>query len=288
MSIGRHIPGNGKRISYYGFGRTTAFACQAEPRCSYCMYVPRAFDEESDRVWPLAIMVHGTGRTNTAYRDAMVNWAEAEGCIILAPLFPSGIIEPGDLNNYKWIRFHDMRFDLILLAMVDEIAALYPIDRDNLLLHGFSGGGHYAHRFAYLHPQRLLGVSIGAPGAVTLLDTTRPWWVGVADIEQQFGIPLDLDAMRRVPAHFIVGGDDTDTWEITIPESSPRWVPDANMAGRTRIDRISTLRDSFDAADIETTLDIVPGYAHAGMAMLPPVQAFFSAQLARWREERSG
>lgn len=61
------------------------------------------------------------------------------------------------------------QFDHVLLAMVDEIAPL-PLAAGRFLMHGFSGGGHFAHRFFSLHPRRLLGASIGAPGMVTLLD----------------------------------------------------------------------------------------------------------------------
>ena len=40
---------------------------------------------------------------------------------MLAPLFPVGLIEPGELSNFKRLKFHDMRFDLLLLSMVDEV-----------------------------------------------------------------------------------------------------------------------------------------------------------------------
>jgi poly(3-hydroxybutyrate) depolymerase len=87
----------------------------------------------------------------------------------LAPLFPSGIIDPSDEDNYKFIKYHDIRFDHVLLAMIDEVAIKYRVNKDRFLLHGFSGGGQFVHRFFYLHPKRLMGVSIGAPGRITYL-----------------------------------------------------------------------------------------------------------------------
>ncbi|MEJ7757326.1 MAG: hypothetical protein WKF83_14410 [Nocardioidaceae bacterium] len=75
----------------------------------------------------------------------------------MAPLFPAGIIEPDDIDNYKWLEYHGIRFDKILLAMVDEVAQKYHLDARRFLLHGFSGGGHFAHRFFYLHATRLQG-----------------------------------------------------------------------------------------------------------------------------------
>jgi poly(3-hydroxybutyrate) depolymerase len=280
--------GHGKQISYYGFGRTTLFACQHDQRFSYCLYVPESYDEEAETPYPLAVIVHGTNRTAQEYRDHFVDFAEREQSIILAPLFPCGIGEPGELNNYKWIEYRGIRYDHVLLAMIDEIAASYRLRADRFLLHGFSGGGHFAHRFFYLHPRRLLGVSIGAPGVVTLLDEGRDWWVGVRDLEERFGIALDIAAMRQVPVQMVIGGDDTETWEITIEPHHARWMPGADLAGRTRLDRMVSLRESYERHGIAVRHDVVPGIGHEGYALLEPVKAFFGEVLAGERGSSSG
>jgi pimeloyl-ACP methyl ester carboxylesterase len=274
MATGRQA--HGKRISAYGFGRTTMFACQYDQRFSYCLYVPESYDEDGDVAYPLAVIVHGTNRTAQEYRDRFVDFAEREQCVIMAPLFPCGIIEPGELNNYKFIEYHGIRYDHVLLAMVDEIAAVYRLQADRFLLHGFSGGGHFAHRFFYLHPRRLRGVSIGAPGVVTLLDDEHDWWVGVRDLEQRFGIEPDILAMRETPVHMVIGGDDTETWEITITPEHKRWMSGADLAGINRQDRMALLCESFERHDIAVRQDTVPGVGHNGSALLDPVKAFFS------------
>jgi len=273
-AIGRQ--GHGRRISYYGFGRTALFASRYDQRFSYCLYVPESYDEEGEVSYPLAVIVHGTNRTAQDYRDRFVDFAEREQCIIMAPLFPCGIDEPGELNNYKFIAYHGIRFDHVLLAMVDEIAEIYRLQARRFLLHGFSGGGHFAHRFFYLHPRRLRGVSIGAPGMVTLLDEDHDWWVGVRDLEQLFVIALESPAMREVPVHMVIGGDDTETWEITITPEHRLWMPGADLAGENRQDRIASLRQSFEQHGIAVRQDTVPGVAHSGYALLDPVKTFFS------------
>jgi len=108
-TIERHK--HGKAISYYGFGRTSMYACQYDQRFSYCLYVPESYEEEGSTTYPLAVIVHGTNRPAQEYRDRFVDFGEREQCVVLAPLFPCGIIEPGELNNYKYIKFHDIRFD---------------------------------------------------------------------------------------------------------------------------------------------------------------------------------
>src|SRR5262249_14104839 len=147
------------------------------------------------------------------------HWAgfcEELGAICLAPLFPASLEQPGELDNYKFLRFRSNRFDLLLLSIVEEIATKWRIEASRFLLFGFSGGAQFAHRFAYLHPQRLQAVVCAAPGSVTLLDETRDYWVGVRDIAGVFGHPLDWAALGRVPFHVVVGADDTDASEITV------------------------------------------------------------------------
>lgn len=263
-------------LSFYDIGATPFFACRTEQRVSYCLYVPEGYKEDESKRYPLVVLMHGTGRTASNYRDGFAPFAEEHQCIILAPLFPGGIIEQDDLSNYKRLKFHDMRFDLILLSIVDEVARKYRLDGDRFLLFGFSGGGHFAHRFFYAHPNRLRAVSIGAPGVVTLIDDTRDWWVGTRDFERQFGKPLDFAAMRQVAVQMVIGAEDKATWEITMQPGSAWWMEDANIAGETRLDRMSALRASFERKGIKVRHDIVPDVAHEGQRVLDAVRQFFA------------
>ena len=262
-------------LSPYSVGRTALFASQVDQRFSYCLYIPQSFREEGENTYPLAVIMHGSLRDAQAYRDRFIDWAEEAQVVLLAPLFPGGIIVPGDVSNYRFMEWHGIRFDHVLLAMIDEIAPIYRVRTGRFLLHGFSAGGHFAHRFFYLHPQRLSGVSIGAPGVVTLLDEEHDFWVGVRDLEARFGVPLDIPAMREVPVQMVVGGDDTETWEIAIRPGHERWMPGADLAGASRVERISALRDSFERNGIPVHLDVVPGVAHSHAGVVGAVEAFF-------------
>lgn len=267
-------------LSYYDRGATPFFALGKDLRVSYCLFVPPSYEEAGHKPYDLIVMMHGTERGAATYRDKMADFAIANDAIVLAPLFPCNLLGPGDLDNYKLLIGGGIRFDLLLLAMIDEVAEKYRLNGDRFLLHGFSGGGHFAHRFAYLHPERLKGVSIGAPGVVTLLDEGRDWWVGLANFASIFGKPFELDELRKVPVHMIVGDQDRETWEITIPETSPWWMDGANSAGATRIERLKSLAESFRAHGIDVQFDLVPGVAHDGWAVLEPVRHFFAACLA--------
>jgi hypothetical protein len=267
-------------LAYYGLGGTPLFACQVDKRFSYCLYVPTSYPDMPDHIWPLAVIVHGTDRPAQKYRDAFADFAEEHKCIILSPLFPAGISAPWELNSYKFIKSGDIRFDHVLLAMVDEVASAYRIHSERFLIHGFSGGGHFSHRFLYLHPKRMLGVSIGAPGIVTLLDEDHDWWVGVRNLEAIFGVAPDFEAMRDVQVHMVVGGDDCDTWEITVTPESRLWMPGCDLAGANRQDRMRSLKKSFEDHGISVRHSVVPGLAHEGFKLLDPVKQFFADVIA--------
>lgn len=283
----RKVAGHGKTLSYYDFGHTTVYAARRDPRCAWCAYVPSDYDEDGDKTYPLAVLVHGTGRGMTRYRDSFADFAEAHGVIVLAPLFPVGLCFPGDLSSYKFLRHAGVHYDEILIDMIDEVRGKYRIPDPRVLMYGFSGGGHFTHRFLYLHPERLRAASIGAPGVVTLLDPSRDWWVGLRDFEQVFGKPLDLDAIRRVPVQMVIGGADTETWEITIRPTSALWRPDANHAGANRNDRMHSLKASFAAHGIAVRHDIIPGVAHDDRPMLGVVKDFFADVLGANRTART-
>jgi hypothetical protein len=111
---------------------------------------------------------------------------------------------------------------------------------------------------------------------VTLLDEDHDWWVGVRDLEQRFGISLEIPAMREVPVQMVIGGDDTETWEVTIKPEHRLWKPGVDLAGANRQDRMAALRQSLERQGIAVRHDTVPGVGHGGYALLDPVKAFFS------------
>ena len=63
-AAGAKHQGHGVHLSYYDFGRTTAYGCQSDPRFSYCAYVPEGYAKDgTDRVG--VQMVVGAGDRET-------------------------------------------------------------------------------------------------------------------------------------------------------------------------------------------------------------------------------
>lgn len=268
-----------RRRKMYERGATPVFACRADPRFGYCLYVPPSFDEDPS-AHTLLVAMHGSGRTMQTYRDQFAAFGRYRRCVILAPLFPVGPLRDGNPHGFKVLREADVRYDRVLLAMVDEVATMLGAAFPKFMLFGYSGGGHFAHRFYYLHPQRLHAVSVGAPGSVTLLDDSRDWWVGTRNVQALFGREIDLDALRAVRVQLVVGAADTETWEINYPQDSVQYQAGINDTGRTRIERLATLADNLARHSIEAQHVVVPNVPHDGTKVLPYVQTFFERVLA--------
>lgn len=255
-------------------GATSLYACQYDQRFSYCAYIPSHFDENNPLKHPLLVVIHGTERSAQLYRDEFKEFSERTGAIILAPLFPAGIGEPGELNSYKMIKYQDIRFDYVLLAIIQEFTVQYGISGQKFLLFGFSGGGQFVHRFYYLHPDRLLGVSIASPGNVTLLDQSFKWFAGIRDFKEQFGTDLQWEEMRRVPVQLVIGG--LDNKRMASGKANPFWLPGVEIAGNTRLERIRTLCENWTSEGIQVRYEEVPGVAHEGFKLVSTVKVFFA------------
>jgi pimeloyl-ACP methyl ester carboxylesterase len=259
----------------WGFltGRTPFFAAQVDPRFCYAMYIPDGYRTASAPL-PLLVATHGTGRRVERTRDLFVDWADEHGVAVLTPLFPGGIDDPNDLHNYKLIDFNGIRFDLILLSMVAEAQQRWNLAGERFLLAGFSGGGQFAHRFGYLHPDRLRAVSVGAPGRVTLPDA-EPWPYGIADVADLFGCHIDFDQLQRLPVQVVVGADDSAAALLAAVATDGR----ERRAGATRLERASRLAAALRTLAMPVELEVVPGVAHDAAGVNPAVTEFLTRQL---------
>ncbi|SHI32228.1 hypothetical protein SAMN02745194_00013 [Roseomonas rosea] len=264
----------------YDVGKTAIYSAKVDPRFQYCLYVPPQIGPETE----LVVCVHGTSRTSFLdFRDGFAEFGRWNDCVILCPIFPIGPLGDGARSGYKYMQEGDIRYDRVLLGMVEEVAAKYGRAWERFALFGFSGGGHFTHRFAILHPRRLWAACIGASGSVTLLDTKRDWWVGIRNLEEVFGIAFDREGLAEVPVQMLVGDADLETWEITHRPGGTYWMEGANDAGSTRPERLRALQKSFEEAGVTVRFDLVPGVAHSRMQVIDRVQDFLACLLKKKR-----
>ncbi|KAJ7623640.1 poly hydrolase [Roridomyces roridus] len=249
-------------------GKTPFFACTEDPRFSFGLYVPKSHDFDGPRL-PLLVVVHGTRRQTGGYINQLQRFSEQHRIVIFCPLFPAGIIEPFDVHNYKGLLYKDIRFDLVLLAMLKQAAETWKIDISRFFLHGFSGGGQFAHRFLYIHPTRLRGVSIGAPGSITRPTKTHVWPADLGDAKEVFAIEPDFALIAKVEVQVLVGEKDTDTSMLSRDD----------ITGATRVDRAKYLHGALVERGVSATLSVVPGVAHEGIKCLSTMERWLSDRI---------
>lgn len=276
-------------------GKTPFKAASINQRASYCMYVPKKhYKLEPPQSLPLIVAVHGDGRKAETCRGTMIDLADRVGAAVLAPLFPAGINDPNDVQNYKTLLYEGIRYDLILLSIIDEVAARWPgIATEKFFLTGYSGGGQFALRFFYLHPARLEAVSIGAPGITTQLDDTLNWPRGIKDVQSLFdGLSVDLPSLRKVDGvQLLVGGDDVKKlggglleW-LQGREDTKKEIKELGASLPNRKDAMLKLQESFKSAGIGFEFQIIDGMAHDSAGAAPKVIAFIEPRLARWHSK---
>jgi hypothetical protein len=122
-------------------------------------------------------------------------------------------------------------------------------------------------------------VSAAAPGRITSLDFTRPWWAGVADSAQLFGRTVALDHMRAVPVQILVGAADTGPAEAGAPAGQP------DATGRDRVERARSLHASLARHGSHSRLDVVAGAGHEHEPLLPCAQRFLASVLPSGQPE---
>lgn len=224
--------------------------CQSDPRFHYLIHIPEYYYEHADQTFPLIIIVHGTGRDNTEYWAEARKYANETGAALLAPQFPAGLSSADDLNSYKLLNCDGIRYDQILLRMIEEMKQRFPrILTNRFFLFGFSGGGQFTNRFLFVHPERLLAASIGAPGRPTYLNFDEDYFWGVRDFKKHFDKELDLTQIVQVPVEIIVGDQDT----LYIGESP---------YGTNRMERNLHLKENLEQHGLSVQFDVLPGLTH--------------------------
>jgi poly(3-hydroxybutyrate) depolymerase len=254
-------------------GGVCAVSSPKHPRFPYFTYVPMRAQIDRVRNAPLLVTVHGSERNAYASRERFAEFAEANGCFVLAPLFPMDMTDTNPDEQYKYVYTEKVRFDLVVLDLIEEFSKLVGVEFGPLLMHGYSGGGQFVNRFLYLHAHRVAAASIGAPGYVTLPDFEKKYPVGLDGLEGLTGQRPNLEAIAKLPLNLMIGGDDADPIDVYSPGELGLNDAEYQAYGFNRLERLANLRDAYERLGAKVTYDIIPGHAH-GTRVEPAVRFF--------------
>lgn len=210
------------------------------------------------------------------------NLSEALDVPLLVPVFPRPRNDPVDGTHYvhqldtETVGIEDGKLERVdeqLLAMVDhanERLADGGLD-EKILLNGFSASGNFVDRFTVLHPDRVLSVTAGGLNGMALLPTeeydghTLPFHVGIADVEELTGEPVDLEALDEVNQFLYMGAEDDND---TIPYNDA-WTEDElrqtalDVYGDDMIgERFPTCQEVYDEVGVDAQFRVYEDAGH--------------------------
>jgi len=224
---------------------------------NYYLYVPAKFSPGGQ----VLVVVHGASRTAEGYARRWLEIVERENLVLVAPLFARRTFP-----DYQRLNFQGPRADVHLHAILDEVEQLTGALTQRFYLYGFSGGGQFSHRYALVHPERLVRVVVGAPGWWCLPDATLDYPLG---IKKSAMVPPEVefrvDELLQVPLAVVVGEHDTERGRSLRQETTID-----RLQGRNRVERgqrwFALMRQLAEQKKIpyRFELHIVAGAGHSG------------------------
>jgi pimeloyl-ACP methyl ester carboxylesterase len=100
------------------------------------------------------------GFKNVTEDGGLLSLADERGWFVISPTFHQGKAE---VHDRKRSYYYPEEFSgQAVLDALDQIRQKYPIATVGLLLHGFSGGAEFVHRFAIWAPERVAAVVVNS------------------------------------------------------------------------------------------------------------------------------
>lgn len=124
------------------------YAVRADKEAIVLTETPASLDPSKPA--PLVVVLHGYGGGAKGILDAWKNTAAKFGAVLIAPqaLDPAG-------NGFSWTVSYEAEF--LVLRAIDMALTKHNIDRNRIVVTGFSQGGLTTFNLALTHPQRFKG-----------------------------------------------------------------------------------------------------------------------------------
>ncbi|GGC04660.1 hydrolase [Marinobacterium zhoushanense] len=228
----------------------------------------------------ILVAVHGISRNYRSQAAAFRSMAERLGICLIAPLFDSD-----RFPNYQRLaakpgqRRADLAFSMLLLTW----QTARRLSELKIHLFGYSGGAQFAHRYAYLYPERIATLSACSAGWYTLPSSDIAYPYGLKSWPQWLGTPRS-EELIRLPVLGLVGGQDCQR-DASLRKSDRL----DRCQGYNRIERIESWIEHINIRRSElgmanhALLHLMPGLAHdfdacaqSGL-MLPTIEQFIQS-----------
>ncbi|MBX9637742.1 MAG: hypothetical protein K2Q45_09355 [Nitrosomonas sp.] len=196
---------------------------QTDSRQKYFLYVPR----QGGNAAKIFITVHGISRNVREHAKEFAAYAEKYGVVMIAPYFPAD-----RFPDYQRLGRKGNRADIVLNAIVAEVAQLTGANSNKLYLFGYSGGAQFVHRYMFAYPERVARIVLGAPGWYTLPDASLKFPIGIQPVLSIPQVQFNSARFLNIPVCVLVGEkDNRRDAELNKSTTIDR------LQGKTRIER---------------------------------------------------
>ncbi len=193
---------------------------EGRPRRDCWLYLPKTYDKS--KPYPLVVVLHPAGLHGARFVSIWGQVAERTGAFIIAGP------ECKDQRKRTW----DVADEKDFLATVGKVMAAFSVDRERVLLTGFSQGGTYSYTFGLRNPGlfRAIAPVSGAlvarqnPDAEAILQKARGMGVYIAHGAADDHIPVErarASRMRLEQAGFTVTYREVPQLGHFFPEGEP-------------------------------------------------------------------
>jgi predicted peptidase len=129
---------------------------------NYLLFLPEGYGADLAKRWPLILFLHGAGeRGSDIWKVAVHGPPKID---TTATDFPFIVVSPQCPDGKIWS-------DDLLLALLDDIEARYPVDTQRVYLTGLSMGGFGTWSLGLSHPERFAAIAPICGGGQTILIT---------------------------------------------------------------------------------------------------------------------
>jgi pimeloyl-ACP methyl ester carboxylesterase len=161
------------------------------PEYRYLVNLPKEYDTEPAKKWPLVVFLHGAGERGGDI-EKVKSWGPPK-LAAAGKAFPFVVVSPQCPEGEHWLPAE-------VMGLVDEVSAKYRVDADRIYLTGLSMGGFGTWQTAATYPDRLAAIAPICGG----------------------GDPEDAGRMKRIPTWAFHGKKD-----LVVPFSLSKAMVDA-------------------------------------------------------------
>jgi pimeloyl-ACP methyl ester carboxylesterase len=212
------------------------FTASTRPRLPCTLYLPSRLSANPR----ILVTVHGVSRNADEHVGLFRQFAERYNIVLLAPTFA-----PDAFRDYQRLgrTGYGPRADLALIRLLNEVAARTGWDTSKVDMFGFSGGAQFAHRFTFVHPQRLRRLVLGSAGWYTMPDMSVAYPYGIADATGLDAARMNAISAVQLPTLVAVGRQDDNANDAELNRSK---VINREQ-GRNRLERARRWTRAMDA-----------------------------------------